>query len=302
MSSQAVSGVEPDLLSEAELAAHVRGIVEASRTSFYWAMRLLPPHRRDAIYAVYAFCREVDDVADSDDPAERKVEQLRHWRVEVDRLFDGNPTEPVMAALVGPIGEFGLERQDFLAVIEGMEMDARGPIRAPSMADLEAYCARVASAVGLLCIRIFGVSGDEGRAVARSLGLALQLTNILRDVREDAGMGRLYLPRELLEAHGVTSSDPDEVLRHPNLPAICRDLGVRASREFADAREAIGRCDLRAMRPAVIMMHVYQRTLVRMTAEGFRNVATYRRTPLRKMIERVGKILIALRYWMVPGT
>lgn len=178
-------------------------------------------------------------------------------------------------------------------------MDARGPIRAPSLSELEAYCIRVASAVGLLCIRIFGEAGEDGRDVARALGLALQYTNILRDVREDAEMGRLYLPRELLEANGIRSTDPDEVLRHPNLWAVCTDLSVLAEREFEIAEQAMARCNRRAMRPAIIMMKVYQRTLSQMQRRGWKDVQHYRRGAITKAFQRVEKILIALRYGLI---
>jgi phytoene synthase len=204
-----------------------------------------------------------------------------------------------MRALAAAIADFGLEREAFIAIIDGMEMDATGPILAPAMADLQTYCSRVAAAVGLLCIRIFGESGEDGRAVAASLGLALQLTNILRDVREDAEMGRLYLPRELLEAHGIAARDPIEVLHHANLPAVCRDLARRAEAEFAKAEAAIARCSRPAMRPAIIMMKVYQRTLAQLQRRAWRDAATYAPSPLARALDKAAKLLIALRYGLV---
>lgn len=291
----------PHLASSADTGvdSHIDQVVIGADTSFYWAMRILPAHRRRAIFAVYAFCREVDDVADSDAAADQKVAALTEWRAEIERLYVGVPDHATTKALADALADFDLEKEAFLAVIDGMEMDARGPIIAPDMAELEAYCARVASAVGMLCVRIFGESGDDGRAVAESLGLALQLTNILRDVKEDAAMGRLYLPRELLEAHGITSRDPAKVLSHPDLPLVCRELAALAQERFSEAERAIARCPGRAMRPAVIMMKVYQRTLDKMLRRGWAQVATYEPSRLRRLLDKAAKLLIALRYGLV---
>lgn len=268
-------------------------------TSFYWAMRMLPTRKRSAIFAVYAFCRQVDDIADGDDPAADKVAALAAWRVEIDRLYAGAPTSATARALTTPLADFDLEKNAFLAIIDGMEMDARGPIIAPGMAELEAYCARVASAVGLLCIRIFGEKGEDGRAVAASLGLALQLTNILRDIREDTEMGRLYLPRELLDARGIISRDPAVVLHHSNLPAVCRELAARAEAEFAEAEAAIAHCSRRAMRPAIVMMKVYQRTLRQLLRRDWQDVAVYAPSRIALALDKAAKLLIALRYGLL---
>ena len=202
--AEALSG---DSAPAAAARAHVREVTERSGTSFFWAMRLLEPARRDAMFAIYAFCREVDDIADEGGTAEAKRQGLAEWRREIDRLYAGAPTRPTTRALLRPVAAYGLLREDFLAVIDGMEMDALRDIRAPSLAELELYCARVAGAVGLLSVRAFGDRSETARKLALAEGKALQLTNILRDLAEDAGRGRLYLPRELLEKHGIAASD-----------------------------------------------------------------------------------------------
>ncbi len=272
-------------------------------TSFYWAMRMLPAKKRRAIFAVYAFCRQVDDIADSDEPADSKVLALAAWRAQIDQLYTGEPSTAASPALAQAITDFNLERDAFHAIIDGMEMDATGPIVAPPLAELETYCACVASAVGLLCLRIFGADDDagvgEGRAVAASLGLALQLTNILRDIREDAHMGRLYLPCELLDAHGITARDPIEVLNHPDLPRVCGALADRAEQEFALAEAAMKNYPRRAVRPAIVMMKVYQRTLRQLRRRGWRDVAAYKPSGLRRALDKVAKLAIALRYGLV---
>ena len=278
-------------LSPADLE-RVRETVTAAGSSFYWAMRLLPPERRDAIFAAYAFAREVDDIADGDDSDDVKKAGLIAWRQEIDALYDGASGHPITRVLAPAIDSFGLEKKDFIALIDGMEMDGLGPIRAPSMDDLILYCDRVACAVGRLCVCIFGEPGPNGQAVADHLGLALQLTNILRDIEEDADMGRLYLPRELLIEAGIESTDPMTVIGDPRLREVCRTLARRADEEFRLAEAAIARCSRKAMRPAIIMMMVYRKTLDRLLAEDW----DYLPHSPRNGVSKLEKLWIAVRY------
>ena len=251
----------------------VRERVEAAGSSFYWAMRLLPRERRNGMFAVYAWCREVDDIADSDRPVAFKLSALGAWRDEMDALYAGRPRQLVACALQEPMLSYQLRRQDFLAVIAGMEMDAREDIRAPDLAKLDLYCSRVASAVGHLSVNVFGDPSAAAHRVADSLGRALQLTNILRDLAEDAERGRLYLPREILDRHGIASTEPVEVLRHPALPAVCRELAAIAEKHFRDAGETMRQCRPRAMRPAALMAAVYRATLKALLRGQWRDLA-----------------------------
>ena len=279
---------------------HVRAKVRASGSSFYWAMRILPEDRRNAIFAVYAFCREVDDIADGDTPTANPKRALDAWRHELDRLYQGRPGTPVSRALATAVASYGLDKKDLLAIIDGMEMDASGPIKGPSMAELELYCDRVACAVGRLCVPIFGEPGKAGIQTADALGLALQLTNILRDIEEDAAMDRLYLPAELLDAEGITSRVPADVLRHPQLNHVCRALAKRAERAFADADAAIARCDRAAMRPAIIMMKVYRHNLDKLIAEDWANLPRQaRETSWSRKRGKLVKLAIALYYGLI---
>ena len=270
--------------------AHVLNVVRASGSSFYGAMRTLPKERRDAMFAIYAFCREIDDIADDPLPPDHKVEALAEWRLEIDRLYAGTPMKPTARALLIPVARYGLRKQDFIALIDGMEMDATEALRGPDMETLELYCARVAGAVGQLSVRAFGSTEPAASDVAWSLGQALQLTNILRDVAEDAARGRLYLPHELLAKHGIESREPSAVLREPALPAVCEDLAAIARRRFDEAIKAMAECDRRKMRPAVVMMHVYRRVLEKLMARGW----TQLDEPVR--VSKAAKIWIALRY------
>ena len=256
---------------DAALRQAIRQRVEAAGTSFYWAMRLLPRQRRDGMYAVYAFCREVDDIADDTAPPAQKAVALAAWHAEIEALYAGTPRHLVARALRDPVMRFRLRREDFHAVIHGMEMDAAEDIRAPDLATLDLYCARVAGAVGHLSVHVFGDPSAAAHEVADSLGRALQLTNILRDLDEDAQRGRLYLPREMLDRHGIRGEIPREVLRHPALPAVCRDLAAIAERHFADADQAMAACSRRAMRPAAIMGAFYRAMLDALLRSGWRD-------------------------------
>jgi len=270
--------------------AHAYTVAAASGSSFLSAMRLLPRHRREAMFAVYAFCREVDDIADDPLPQPVKIIRLAEWRHEVERLYAGQPTTPTGCALLGPVRAFDLAREDFLAVIDGMEMDATESMCGPEMAVLRLYCGRVAGAVGLLSIRIFGDPSIHARNVAISLGEALQLTNILRDIHEDAARGRLYLPRELLQRHGVPADDAAAALGHPSLPAVCADLALIARQRFAEASDAMLQCRRTAMRPARIMMHMYLRILNELERRG------WTRLDQRVRIPTLTKLAIVLRH------
>ena len=291
MSGTALDSVGP-IPDERALRESVRRKVAAAGTSFYWAMRLLPKQRRDGMYAVYAFCREVDDIAD-DWPAAERAAGLAAWRDEIEAIYAGHPHRLIARALVGPVERFRLRKSDFHDIVAGMEMDAREDIRAPDLATLDLYCARVAGAVGHLSVHVFGDPSEAAHRVADSLGRALQLTNILRDLAEDADRGRLYLPREILDRHGIRSTDPASVLRHPALPAACREVAAIALRHFDAAEAAMAECSRRAMRPAATMGAFYRAMLDRMLRDGWRDPAT------RVGLSKGRKLWLVLRHGLV---
>jgi phytoene synthase len=281
-------------VSPKEARAHAEAAVKRSRTSFAAGMSILPRPRREAMHAIYAFCREVDDIADGEAAADDKTTQLAGWRAEVDRVFAGEPQTPIGAALVEPVRRFDLPKEEFLLMIEGMEMDAAGPIVAPPMETLLRYTRRVAGAVGMLSMPVFGAPRSETSArFALALGDAFQLTNILRDVAEDAAVGRLYLPRETLEAHGAPLS-PREAVASPKLADVARDVGALAKSKFAAARVALGSLDWRVLRPALLMMGVYEEYLKRMAARGWRIGSAAPR------LSGAEKAAISLRWFMAP--
>ena len=240
----------------------------ASGSSFYAAMRIMPPGQREAMFEIYSYCRAVDDVADEGGPRPVRLKELTRWRADINALYAGT-VAPRVSGLVVPIRDFGLERKDFLAVIDGMEMDAIADIRAPSFETLDLYCDRVASAVGRLSVKVFGLERADGIALAHHLGRALQLTNILRDLDEDAEMGRLYLAREWLDGAGITATDPASVLQSATLGEACAPAIKLIERHFETADAIMRRYPRRIVRTPRLMSEAYKAILQRLVMRGW---------------------------------
>jgi squalene synthase HpnD len=261
----------------------------ASGSSFYAAMRILPREQREAMFQIYSFCRQVDDIADSEGPRGERLAALQQWRDDIDALYRGQPPAR-LSDYVASVRTFDLQRADFLAIVDGMEMDVPQDIRAPDLATLDLYCDRVASAVGRLSVRVFGLPHDDGILLAHHLGRALQLTNILRDIDEDAAIGRLYLPREGLLHAGITGDDPLKVISDRGLPKVCAPLVERARMNFAEADAVMARNQRRVVRAPRIMSKYYRAILELLVARGF----AAPRTPVR--VSKITRLAIVLRY------
>jgi phytoene synthase len=242
---------------------------QVSRSSFYTAMRIMPKAEREAMFAIYRFCRLVDDIADDGTrPRPQRDAELNEWRADLAALYDGKPAGRA-AFLAQPVHAFGLRLADFLAVVDGMGMDVAEDIRAPDLATLDLYCDRVAAAVGRLSTRIFGMDEKPGLELAHELGRALQLTNILRDLDEDAGLGRLYLPGELLRQAGIATTEPNAAIGDPRVDAACRALAEQTLKHFA-AADRLMRARPRGRLLAPKMMEaVYRAMLKDMLAAGW---------------------------------
>jgi phytoene synthase len=264
----------------------------AGGSSFYLAMRILQREQREAMFQIYSFCRDVDDIADGDMPRAQRLEHLSKWRRDVEELYSRrNP--PGLERLAVAIDRFGLRKEDFLAVIEGMEMDASADIRAPSFQQLDLYCDRVAGAVGRLSVRVFGMNDSEGQLLAHHLGRALQLTNILRDIDEDAAIGRLYLPLEALLLAKIGSTDPQSVISNPRIGQVCAVVAERAREHFAQADEIMSASPRHVVRAPKIMEEAYRQMLEAMVARGW----SYPRHRIHLSKSRL--LWIALRYAFV---
>jgi squalene synthase HpnD len=266
---------------------------KASGSSFYSAMRMMPRSGREAMFAIYAFCRAVDDIADDGEGTreDRRV-ALDEWREDLRSLYISGRGGRA-AFLRDMVETYKPRLDDFLAVIDGMQMDVDGDIVAPSLELLDLYCDRVASAVGRLSIKVFGMEEGPGFALSNHLGKALQLTNILRDLDEDAGIGRLYLPREYLDA-GIGPVDPKQILASPAIDSACRKTAVLARGHYKAARKIVAHHPKGDLRPPRLMGAVYLEILKRMEAQGW--VPPRRRVKLPK----AQLAFLALRHGLMP--
>lgn len=254
---------------------------KASGSSFYLAMRLMPEAERDAMFAIYAFCRKVDDIADDGvGTREERRRKIDAWRDDIAALYRSEPAGQAQF-LSAIVARYGLRQEDFLAVLDGMAMDVAEDIVAPSLATLDLYCDRVASAVGRLSIKVFGMEEGPGFELAHHLGRALQLTNILRDIDEDAAIGRLYLPREYLEEMKCCASlDPRAVVMRPEIDRVCRKVAALAHTHYDAADMVLAQKPKGRLATPALMGAVYSEILAESEKAGF--AAPRRRVSLSK--------------------
>ncbi len=265
---------------------------QVSGSSFYAGMRVLPKAEREAMYAIYGFCRLVDDIADDQQGnREGRMQALDAWRADLDSLYAGGP--PGQAALVAEaVKRFKLDRADFEAVIDGMAMDVDRDIRWPPMAELDLYCDRVASAVGRLSVRVFGMDEAPGIELAYHLGRALQFTNILRDVDEDAEIGRVYLPAEAITAAGIPFTTPLEVVADPRIDAACRSLAATAHEHYRRAHALLATRPRGHLIAPRLMEAAYAKVLQRTEAVGWK-------PPRRRVkVSKLALLWTVARLWL----
>ncbi len=276
----------------AQLPAELRAKVGGS--SFYAGMRILPKAEREAMFAIYGFCRIVDDIADDEDgPRPARAAALDRWRGHIAALYAGGDAGE--AGFLTPAAHrFGLEQADFIAVIDGMQTDVDDFVRWPIYSQLDLYCDRVASAVGRLSVRVFGMEREPGIALSHHLGRALQLTNILRDIDEDAAIGRVYLPIEALRAAGITPTTPQALVNDPRIDAATRWVVPHAQLHFTEANAILRTRPKGVLAAPRLMETAYSRLLERMVAQGW---AAPRR---RVKASKPALLLTALRLWLFP--
>lgn len=266
-------------------------------TNFYYSFLVLPPEKRNAVVVVWDFCRAVDDAADEAEGVEDASAKLKSWREEVDACFRGQPKTPQGRALAAVIPRFTMAREPFEALLEGVEMDLV-PRRYETFDDVYQYCIRVASAVGLMCLDIFGYQEPASRQYATDLGVALQLTNILRDVPDDLARGRIYIPREDFRAQGCSEDDlrrevanAGSGVRSPAVKALLRQQAQRARAYYARAAAVLPKADARRLVAAQIMGAIYQGILSRIERREYDVFTEVVRIP------RPRRAVIAARVW-----
>jgi 15-cis-phytoene synthase len=254
-----------------------------SGSSFYYSFLFLPQERRRAITALYAFCREVDDTVDECTDPMIARNKLAWWRIEINAMLNATPTHPVTQALKPHLASYGLDGKHLHAIVDGMEMDL-DQTRYLDFTGLQRYCWHVASAVGILSASIFGASRPETLQYAEKLGLAFQLTNIIRDVGEDARKGRIYLPVNEMQQFGVTAADILNARHGENFEKLMRFQANRAKTVYTEAFALLPKEDRRAQRPGLIMAAIYRALLDEIERDGF-HVLTHKTslTPLRKL-------------------
>ena len=239
---------------------NVENIVKKSGSSFYWGMKLLPEIKKRAMFSVYAFCRVVDDIADNSGTIKSKKTKLNDWKKKIDSIYNNNnnKNESILKELKTSIETFNLEKRDFISIIDGMLMDVKKKIQFPSKTEFELYCERVAVAVGYLSIKIFGLSGYEGKKYAYSLGMAFQLTNIVRDFREDLDIGRCYIPRSKLKKYGIKGS-LSNLGKTNKIQEVLQDILKDADKFFKKADKISKNLDKKKIIASELMKQFYKK-------------------------------------------
>ena len=263
----------------------------ASGSSFYYSFLFLPAERRRAITALYAFCREVDDAVDEASEPQRAAVKLAWWRAEVANLFAGSPQHPVTKALQPFVEKYGISQDKLGEIITGMEMDLT-QTRYLDWPGLERYCYHVAGVVGILAAGIFGYRDARTLEYAQSLGIAFQLTNIIRDVGEDARKNRIYLPMADLKEHGVPAADILQARESDAFRGLMRFEAERAKQHYAQAMQSLPAEDRKAQRPGLIMAAIYRTLLDEIERDGFRVLAQ------RTSLTPIRKFFIATKTWL----
>ncbi len=270
---------------------NIKQIVKKSGTSFFWSMRFLPAAQRNAMYTIYAFCRHIDDIVDGDDSMSEKIDLLQAWREEMDNIFDKKiPTTEIGRKIYKNCMRFKLPKEEFLHLIDSIGMDVPNPVQAPDLNKFYRYCRGVAGVPGSLTLRILGCKDEQViNDLATSLGNALQITNILRDVKEDALNNRLYIPREYLEKAQITVTDPMSVVVDKNLVVAREELARQAKDNYAKADKLIPQLDKKISRHVRMIENIYRRYFDMMENRGWEVISP------KPSLGKFKKLSLALR-------
>lgn len=269
----------------------IKQIVKKSGTSFFWSMRFLPKAKREAMYTLYAFCRHIDDIVDGESDIKDKIELINAWREELDNIYDKKtPATEIGRKIYKNCMRFKLPKEEFVKLIDSISMDIPKPVQAPSLKDLMKYCRGVAGVPGSLSLRIFGCTDEKTiEELATTLGNALQITNILRDVKEDAFSNRLYIPKEFLKKANILTKDPRSVIVDKNLSVAREALAKMATDDFEKAYDIIKTLDKKTARPVKVIASVYKKYFDIMQNRGWEIVSP------KPKISKFGKLTLAVR-------
>ena len=270
---------------------NIKRMVKKSGTSFFWSMRLLPKAKRNAMYTIYAFFRHIDDIVDGDTDIGEKLELIAAWRQELDNIYDKKaPATEIGRRIYKNCMRFKLPKSEFIRLIDSITMDLPNPVQAPSLNQLDRYCRGVAGVPGSLSLRIFGVEDETLiEKLSSTLGNALQLTNILRDVKEDAQADRLYIPREYLDKAGIEATDPLTVVVNKNLAVAREELAKTAAKNYDEAYELIKKLDKKAARPVLMIANIYKHYFDIMQNRGWEIISP------KPFVSKWKKLTIALQ-------
>lgn len=270
---------------------NIKQIVKKSGTSFFWSMRFLPTAQRNAMYTIYAFCRHIDDIVDGNAPMAEKIDLLQAWREEMDNIFDKKvPTTEIGRKIYKNCMRFKLPKEEFLHLIDSIGMDVPNPVQAPDLNKFYRYCRGVAGVPGSLTLRILGCKDEQViNDLATSLGNALQITNILRDVKEDALNNRLYIPKEYLEKAQITITDPMSVVVDKNLVVAREELARQAKDNYDKADKLIPQLDKKISRHVRMIESIYRRYFDMMENRGWEVISP------KPSLGKFKKLSLALR-------
>ncbi len=270
---------------------NIKRMVKKSGTSFFWSMRLLPKAKRNAMYTIYAFFRHIDDIVDGDKDIGEKLELIAAWRQELDNIYDKKaPATEIGRRIYKNCMRFKLPKSEFIRLIDSITMDLPNPVQAPSLNQLDRYCRGVAGVPGSLSLRIFGVEDETLiEKLSSTLGNALQLTNILRDVKEDAQADRLYIHREYLDKAGIEATDPLTVVVNKNLAVAREELAKTAAKNYDEAYELIKKLDKKAARPVLMIANIYKHYFDIMQNRGWEIISP------KPFVSKWKKLTIALQ-------
>lgn len=273
---------------------NIKKMVKKSGTSFFWSIRLLPFAKRQAMYTIYAFCRHIDDIVDGNAPAKEKLELLKAWRQELNNIYDKKvPTTEIGRRIYKNCMRFKLPKAEFEQLIDSIAMDLPQPLQAPDMETFNRYCRGVAGAPGNLTLRIFGCHDEKLiEELSCALGRALQITNILRDIKEDAQAQRIYIPAEMLHSAGITSRNPEQVLCDKNLAVAREELARLADSDYKSAFEKIKLLPKRAAKQVRMIAYIYRRYFDIMQNRGWEIISP------KPRISKPTKFCLIMKAWL----